>query len=138
MNELLPGLVAILGLIGLASIAAPRVKLPAPVLLAIAGIVWGHLPGLAPPEISPRVVLSVFLPPLLYAEAWGFSWRDFHRWLRPILSLAFGLVSFTILAVGLVAKWLMPDMPWAVCFLIGAVLSPTDTVAVDAVLSRLR
>jgi monovalent cation/hydrogen antiporter len=138
MNELLAGLVAILGLIGLASIVAPRVRLPAPVLLAIAGIVWGLLPGLAPPEIAPWVVLAVFLPPLLYAEAWTFSWRDFHRWLRPILSLAFGLVAFTILSVGLVAKWLMPGMPWAVCFLIGAILSPTDTVAVDAVLSRLR
>src|SRR6266850_1920744 len=138
MNELLPGLIAILGLIGLASIVAPRLRLPAPVLLVVAGIVWAHLPGLAPPEIAPRVVLSVFLPPLLYAEAWRFSWHDFHRWLRPILSLAIGLVAFTILLVGVVAKGLMPELPWAVCFLIGAVLSPTDTVAVDAVLSRLR
>src|SRR6266850_1712620 len=138
MNELLPGLIAILGLIGLASIVAPRVKLPAPVLLVVAGIVWAHLPGLAPPEIAPRVVLSVFLPPLLYAEAWRFSWHDFHRWLRPILSLAIGLVTFTILLVGVAAKGLVPELPWAVCFLIGAILSPTDTVAVHAVLSRLR
>lgn len=135
---LLPGLIATLGLIGLASIAAPRIKIPAPVLLALAGIGWGLVPGLAPPEIAPRVVLLVFLPPLLYAQAWRFSWHDFRRWLRPILSLAIGLVAFTTLLVGLVAKGLMPGLPWAVCFLMGAVLSPTDTVAVEGVLSRLR
>src|SRR6185436_15302557 len=106
MDALLPGLIVILGLIGLASIAAPRVKLPSPVLLAIAGIVWAMLPGLAPPEIEPHIVLSVFLPPLLYAEAWRASWHDFRRWLRPILSLAIGLVAFTMIAVGLVAKTL--------------------------------
>ena len=128
MSELLPGLVAVLGLIGLASIVAPRVGLPPPVLMALAGIAWALLPGLAPVEIAPHVVLSVFLPPLLYSEAWRASWRDFHRWLRPILSLAIGLVAFTILAVGFAAKALIPELPWAVCFLMGAVLSPTDTV----------
>src|SRR5262245_18390161 len=126
MNELLPGLIAILGLIGLASTVAPRVKLPAPVLLAIAAIAWAPFPALAPPRIDPHVVLQVFLPPLLYADAWRASWHDFRRWMRPILSLAIGLVSFTILCVGLVAKWLMPELPWAVCFLIGAIVSPTD------------
>jgi CPA1 family monovalent cation:H+ antiporter len=135
---ILPGLIAVLGLIGLAAIVAPRVGLPPPVLLAIAGIAWALLPVLAPLEIEPHVVLSVFLPPLLYAEAWRASWHDFRRWLRPILSLAVGLVAFTILCVGVAAKGLMPELPWAVCFLIGAILSPTDTVAVHSVLSRLR
>jgi CPA1 family monovalent cation:H+ antiporter len=101
-------------------------------------MVWALLPFLAPLEIEPRVVLSVFLPPLLYAEAWRTSWHDFRRWMRPILSLAIGLVAFTILCVGVIAKGLMPELPWAVCFLIGAILSPTDTVAVHGVLSRLR
>jgi CPA1 family monovalent cation:H+ antiporter len=138
MNELLQGIVAVLGLIGVASYAAPRIRIPAPVLLAIAGLTWGLLPALAAPEIGPHVVLSVFLPPLLYSEAWRASWRDFTRWLRPILSLAIGLVAFTIFSVGLVAKWAMPSLPWGVCFLIGAIVSPTDTVAVHAVLARLR
>jgi CPA1 family monovalent cation:H+ antiporter len=138
MNELLPTLIAILGVIGLASVAAPRVRVPAPVLLSIAGIVWAVLPGLPHAEIDPHVVLSIFLPPLLYAEAWRASWHDFRRWMRPILSLAIGLVGFTILCVGVAAKLLFPELPWALCFLVGAVLSPTDTVAVHGVLERLR
>ena len=136
--SLLPSLIAVLGLIAAAAVVAPRLRLPAPVLLAIAGIGWALLPGLTPIEIDPHVVLAIFLPPLLYADAWDASWHDFRRWLRPILSLAVGLVAFTIVAVGIAAKALMPQLPWAVCFLLGAILSPTDTVAVHAVLSRLR
>lgn len=138
MSEQLPGVIAILGLIGLASIVAPKLKLPAPVLLTIAGMAWALLPRLAPPRIDANVVLSIFLPPLLYADAWRTSWHDFRRWMRPILSLAIGLVAFTIVCVGLLARYLMPDLPWAVCFLIGAIVSPTDTVAVHSVLARLR
>ncbi|HJQ97453.1 MAG TPA: Na+/H+ antiporter [Candidatus Polarisedimenticolaceae bacterium] len=135
---LLPSLIAVLGLIALAAVAEPRVRLPAPVLLSVAGIGWALIPGLRPIEIDPHVVLAVFLPPLIYADAWDASWHDFRRWLRPILSLAIGLVAFTILTVGLAAKLFMPQLPWAACFLLGAILSPTDTVAVHAVLSRLR
>jgi CPA1 family monovalent cation:H+ antiporter len=135
---LLPSLVVVLALIALAAVAEPRVRLPAPVLLAVAGIAWALIPGLRPIEIDPHVVLAVFLPPLIYADAWDASWHDFRRWLRPILSLAIGLVAFTIVAVGIAAKLFMPQLPWVACFLLGAILSPTDTVAVHAVLSRLR
>jgi CPA1 family monovalent cation:H+ antiporter len=84
------------------------------------------------------VILSLVLPPLLYADAWNASWLDFRRWLRPILQLAIGLVGFTIVVVGVVAHALMPELPWSACFLLGAILSPTDTVATHAVLERLR
>src|SRR4030095_14488434 len=106
---------ATLAIIGLASVVAPRLRLPAPVLLSLTGIAWALIPGLAAPAFDPHIVLSVFLPPLLYAEAWRASWRDFQRWLRPILSLAIGLVAFTILCVGMTVRWMMPDLPWAVC-----------------------
>src|SRR4029453_1542595 len=135
---LLPTLIAVLGLIALAAVAEPRLRLPAPVLLSVAGIAWALIPGLRPITIDPHVVLAIFLPPLIYADAWDASWHDFRRWLRPILSLAIGLVAFTIVVVGLAAKLFMPQLSWAACFLLGAILSPTDTVAVHAGLSRLR
>ena len=138
MGETLPTLILVLGAIGLMSLLAQRIAIPAPVLLAAAGMVWSLAPSLPSPRIEPRLILSVFLPPLLYADAWTASWLDFRRWLRPILQLAIGLVAFTILAVGLVAHWLLPGLPWAACFLLGAIVSPTDTVAVHAVLERLR
>jgi len=134
----LPTIIAILGVLGLAAFVAPRILVPAPMLLAVLGVAWALVPALRPPGIGPSVILSIVLPPLLYADAWNASWLDFRRWLRPILQLAIGLVAFTILVVGLAAKALMPELPWAACFLLGAILSPTDTVATHAVLERLR
>lgn len=138
MDEILPTLIGVLGIVASTSLLAQRVSVPAPVLLAMAGMLWSLFPGLPRLELSPAIVLSVFLPPLLYADAWDTSWVDFRRWLRPILQLAIGLVALTILAVGLVAHWALPTLPWAACFLLGAIVSPTDTVAVQAVLDRLR
>jgi len=136
--ESLPTLILMLGVIGVMSFLAPKIVIPLPVLLAVAGVVWSLIPSLPALRIAPGVILAVFLPPLLYADAWQASWLDFRRWLRPILQLAIGLVAFTILAVGLVARWTLPGLPWAACFLLGAIVSPTDTVAVHAVLERLR
>src|SRR5882672_5282908 len=135
---ILPTLILMLGVIGLMTLLAQRIAIPAPVLLAVAGVAWSLVPLLPSLRIPPDVILSVFLPPLLYADAWDASWIDFRRWLRPILQLAMGLVAFTILTVGLVAHWAFPGLPWAACFLLGAIVSPTDTVAVHAVLERLR
>ena len=135
---ILATLILMLAVIGAISIVSQRVAVPAPVLLAVAGVGWSLMPGLPRIEVPPGIILGVILPPLLYADAWGASWFDFRRWLRPILQLAIGLVGFTILVVGLVAHRALPGIPWAACFLLGAIVSPTDTVAVHAVLERLR
>ncbi|HET9887843.1 MAG TPA: Na+/H+ antiporter [bacterium] len=136
--ELRPSLSLALSIVGLMSFVGQRAAVPAPVLLAASGVLWSMIPSIPSLEIAPAVILSIFLPPLLYADAWDASWIDFRRWLRPILQLAIGLVAFTILIVGIVAHAAMPNLPWAACFLLGAIVSPTDTVAVHAVLERLR
>jgi CPA1 family monovalent cation:H+ antiporter len=134
----LPLLIALLSALALASLLAPRIRVPQPVLLALVGGALAFVPGVPRTPLDPALILAYFLPPLLYADAFHTSWADFRRWLRPILMLATGLVAFTMLTVGLTAKWFLPELPWAACFLLGAIVSPTDTVAVQAVLERLR
>ncbi len=134
----LPLLIALLAALAGASLLAPRIRVPQPVLLALTGAAVSFAPGVPREPLDPALILAFFLPPLLYADAFQTSWSDFRRWLRPILMLAIGLVGLTVLTVGLAARWLLPDLPWAACFLLGAIVSPTDTVAVQAVLSRLR
>ena len=51
--------------------------------------------------------------------------------------LAIGLVIATTLAVGATLKLLVPDIPWAAAFVLGAIVSPPDAVAATAILSRL-
>lgn len=136
--DTLGAFLTVLATLAAVTLAAPRLRLPQPLALALAGVGLAFVPAVRQLPIDPQWILVGFLPPLLYADAWQTSWRDFGRWLRPILMLAVGLVAATILTVGLVAKWCLPQLPWAVCFLLGAIVSPTDTVAAQAVLERLR
>jgi CPA1 family monovalent cation:H+ antiporter len=62
----------------------------------------------------------------------------FWRQLPGILSLAVGAVIFTTLAVGIVLHWLVPSLPWAACFALGAIVSPPDAVSAAAVLKGVR
>jgi len=51
------------------------------------------IPGLPPVELRPDYVFLIVLPPLLYAQAWFTSWKDFCDHLRPITMLAVGLAG---------------------------------------------
>ena len=46
-------------------------------------------------------------------------------------------VLATTLVVGGALKLLVPDMPWAVAFVFGAIVSPPDAVAATSILSRV-
>jgi len=131
----------ILGLlVAVASLAwvANRVRVPYPILLTIGGLVISLIPGLPQTIIlRPDLVFLLFLPPLLYYAALRTSWRDFRANIRPIATLATGLVLFTILAVAGAAHWLM-GMSWPAGFVLGAIVSPTDAVAATSILQRMR
>jgi CPA1 family monovalent cation:H+ antiporter len=117
---------------------ANRIRIPYPIVLVLVGVALGFVydwPGLAP---EPHLVLAIVLPAVLYPAAIDTSWRDFRNDLRPIVLLATGLVATTTLAVGLALKWLVPEVPWAVAFALGAIVSPPDAVAATAVLNRFR
>lgn len=129
--------IAMLLSMALVGLLARRVNIPYPILLVAAGLAIGLAPGFHPPPLDPNLILFFFLPVLVYREAFETSWRDFNRWLTTILMLAVGLVAATIVGVAVVAKWALPDMPWSVAFVLGAVVSPTDTVAAAAVLHKL-
>jgi monovalent cation/hydrogen antiporter len=111
---------------------------PYPIALVVGGAALGFVPHLPQFPFDPESILILFLPPILYQAALLTSWRDFRGNLRPIGMLAIGLVLVTTLAVGAAIKWLIPGLPWAAAFVLGAIVSPPDAVAATAILSRLR
>src|SRR3954463_1614689 len=116
---------------------ARRAGLPYPIALVIGGAAVGFVPGLPPLEFDPQLLLVLVLPPILYQAALLTSWRDFKANLRPIGMLAIGLVIVTTLAVGATLKFFVPELPWAVVFAFGAIVSPPDAVAATAILSSM-
>ncbi|MDF3059065.1 MAG: nhaK [Rariglobus sp.] len=102
---------------------------------ACAAAFWTPFPRI---ELDPGFFFLCFVPPLLFADGWQMPLRDFIAARRPILLLATGLVAFTTLSVALIAHWLVPDLPLAMAFALGALVSPTDAVAVGAITHRLK
>ena len=124
--------VALVGAIG------KWLPVPLPLLQVAAGVALSYVPAFGSLSVPPEVFFLLFIPPLLFAEAWVIPKRDLVGALRPVLLLAFGLVLFTVLAVGYLLHWLVPELPLAAAFALGAVVSPTDAVAVSAVTGKLR
>ena len=130
-------LLVIVVVLGLVATLAQRSRLPYPIYLLLVGVGIGFVPGVPLIEVDPELIFLVFLPPLVYAAAYFTSLRELRRNLRAVSLLAVGLVAATMLTVAFVAHALVPGMPWAVAFVLGAVVSPTDTVAAAAILDRL-
>jgi CPA1 family monovalent cation:H+ antiporter len=116
---------------------ARRFKFPYPIALVAGGAALGLVPNLPQYAFDPQIILVAVLPPILYQAALLTSWTDFKANIRPIGLLAIGLVAVTTLAVGATLKLMVPDVPWAVAFVLGAIVSPPDAVAATAILSRL-
>ncbi|TIW62195.1 MAG: Na+/H+ antiporter [Mesorhizobium sp.] len=87
-------------------------------------------------EIDPELFLLVFIPPLLFGDAFAAPKRELVALRGPILDLAIGLVFFTIVGFGYALHWLVPSIPLVVAFALAAVLSPTDAVAVSSIVDR--
>ena len=119
------------------SALARRLPIPTPILQLVAGLGIGLSPAVSIPNLDPDLVFFVFLPPILWAAAMFTSPREFSRNFGSIGTLAVGLVLATTIAVAFAARALIPGIPWAVAFSLGAIVSPPDAVAATAIVSRL-
>ncbi|MEA2952841.1 MAG: monovalent cation/hydrogen antiporter [Alphaproteobacteria bacterium] len=129
-------LLLLLAVLVLVAVAARRLKVAPSILLVVAGVGLALIPGLPAVELAPELVLLVILPPLIYSAGVSMSWREFRFNLRPITLLAFGCVVFTTCAVAAAVHWIFA-LPWAVGFLLGAIVAPPDVVAPLAIAQRL-
>ncbi len=120
-----------------AAVVAARLKTPPAIVLVLTGVLLALIPGLPTIELAPELVLLIVLPPFIYSSAFRMSWREFRFNLRPITLLAVGCVTFTTVAVAAAAHWLL-GLSWAVGFVLGAIVSPPDSVAPLSIASRLR
>ena len=110
----------------------------APLTLVLVGGLASFLPAVPRAEIDPEVVLYGILPPLLFAAAIRTPLGDIRSRGDSIFFLSVGLVGFTVATVGLTMWALVPALTLAAAFAFGAVVAPTDAVAVTAIAGRLK
>jgi monovalent cation/hydrogen antiporter len=116
---------------------AKKLQTPYPIVLVIGGLLLSFIPGIPKISLNPDIVFFIILPPLLYSAAWLTSWREFSHNLVSILSLAFGLVVFTVLSVSSACHWFLPGFDWRMGLVLGAVVAPTDAIAATSIANRI-
>ncbi len=127
---------AVLTVVAVSAVAS-RYRLSAPLLLIVVGIVVSLADIVGSFRLEPEIILVGILPPLLYSAAVNTSFVDFRANRKSIASLSVGLVIFSTLVVGLAAWWLLPGLPLAAGFALGAVVAPPDAVATTAIARRV-
>jgi Na+/H+ antiporter len=120
------------------SVVARWIPWPRPITYVLGGVGFALIPKFPHLALDPEFFFVCFLPPLLFSDGWLMPLREFARAKRPIILLATGLVVLTTVGVGLVAHWLVPGLPLAMAFALGAVVSPTDAVAVSGITKKLK
>ncbi|MEO8228828.1 MAG: cation:proton antiporter [Chloroflexota bacterium] len=133
--------VALLGVAAIVAIVARPIRLPYSVALVLVGLLAGAgatLVGLGePPRIAPEIVLAVLLPGLVFEAAYRLEIGQLRRSAGSLALLAVPgvVISAAVVALFLnVATGLRLDL----AFIVGAMVSATDPVAVVSTFRRLR
>jgi CPA1 family monovalent cation:H+ antiporter len=116
----------VLALVGPLLAVARPLHLPPSLLLFGAGLASTLLPGL-PVRAEPELLISLFLPPILYAATVRVTWHLLRFTLLPGVTAGAALSAVTILAVALVAHMLLPSLGWPASLLVGIVAALFDT-----------
>jgi Na+/H+ antiporter len=112
--------------------------IPLSLVLVIAGMVLGFVPNFPRINYHPEVILNVFLPLLIYQISAFSSWIDVKNNLKPIALLSIGHVIFITILVAVVIHTINPAFGWPLSFILGAVISPPDDVAIVSIAQKIR
>jgi len=152
MSGIALGLLIVAGLLTLVSLLQPlaeRLRIPQTVMLAMVGIFVGCillLPlsqadgsfwseavgGLTELGFDAEVLLTIFLPILLFHAGLTIDVRRMLDDLAPILVMAIVAVAVCTAFVGIAVSWISA-IPLAGCLLLGAIIATTDPIAVVGV-----
>lgn len=166
MESELQGVILIFSLLFLAaviSLALKRIRLPFTVVVLLVGLLLGTLavsygPAAGEPEahggffadflgallglgqLSPSIILFIFLPTLIFESAFALDARKLLQDLGPILTLAIPALLISTVVVAAMLWWGVGEaygVTWPVALLFGALISATDPVAVVALFKEL-
>ncbi len=130
-------LVTFLAAVVVLAVLAKRLRIPYPISFTLGGIALAFTRHLPRPHIEPDTIMLLVVPPLLYSAAWSTDWVALRRNARPVSFLAVGLVICTMVVVAAVVHATQAEFTWPLAFTLGAIVSPPDAVAAEAIFERL-
>jgi len=127
----------LVGAVALAALAR-RIGIPYPTFLAVGGMLLAFLPGTPAWRRQPEWGLALFVAPGLLDAAYDTSLRDLRANWLPITTLVFAAVAVATTCVAVVARTMVPDLPWSAAIALGAIVAPPDAAAATAILRQVR
>jgi CPA1 family monovalent cation:H+ antiporter len=128
-------IIELLLVVTLVAIVVRRFRIPYTVALVVAGL----LITLQQPvqiDLTPELILALFVPPLVFDAAFHISFNDLRRSLPSILLLAVPGVIITTLIVGGIVSY-GAAMTLSVALVFGALIAATDPISVVAMFRHL-
>lgn len=110
-------------------------QIPYTLLLVIVGLGLAFI-DVRLVDLSPELILSIFLPPLLFEAAWNLKWSNLKKDLVPICLYAIAGVIISIVGIALGLER-FTELKLTTALLVGASLSATDPVSVTALFREL-
>jgi CPA1 family monovalent cation:H+ antiporter len=136
-------LVVLLGIAMLVTGLCRKLPIPFTVVLVVIGVLlssmaehWPRLQPLKDFQLSPEVMLFIFLPALIFESGFALDARQLTRDLPAVLILAIPGMLISTIIVGL-GVWLALDTRLIIALVFGALISATDPVAVVALFKEL-
>lgn len=129
--------VALLAAMPLVAFVSRRLRLPYSAALVLVGLVVSALPLRGGVEVSPELAVTVLLPGLVFEAAYRLDGDELRRTFAGVALLAVPGVIVSAAVVAAVLH-LATGLPMSEAFVVGAMVSATDPVAVVATMRRLR
>ncbi|MDQ2806882.1 MAG: Na+/H+ antiporter [Chloroflexota bacterium] len=122
--------------VAVVALLTKRIRVPYTVALVVAGLGIAVIPGAPNVELTPDLILAVFLPTLIFEAAYNLHFAHLREVLRTVSLLA---VPGVLLTGGLVATamYFLAGLPWPGALLFGAIVAATDPVSVVATFKEL-
>ena len=118
------------------ALVARRVALPYSVALVLAGLAIAFLVQGPRIEVTPELILAVLIPGLVFQAAYKIDATELRRTFGVVAVLAAPGVLITAVVVALVVP-LVTDLDTPEAFVLGAIISATDPVAVVSLFKRV-
>ncbi|MFH5925136.1 cation:proton antiporter [Roseomonas xinghualingensis] len=106
---------------------AGLVRLPTSLVLVAVGTGTAFLPGLPDGPVDPQVLITLFLPPVIFAASIRVSVHLWRFTLGPGVAIGIGLTAVTIPLIAVAARWLLPGLGWPPALLLGIIGALFDT-----------
>ncbi len=121
--------------VSVVAILVRRFRIPYTVALVLAGLVLSFRERLAI-ELTPEIILTLLLPPLVFEAAFHLSFIHLRRDLKTIMILAIPGVIVNMLVVGGILST-GAGLPLSAALVFGALIAATDPVSVVAIFRKL-